>query len=391
MLKKLFKRSTALANNTTPAFDRYWDKVSPALDNAGVHVDHRTAEGVSAVYACVSAISETVASLPLDVYRDSENGREKAKDHPLFSLLHYAPNDWQTALEFREMLQRHVLLRGNGYARIVWDANGRPMALKPMHPDSVTVLTNTATDRLLYDYTDRYGKLTRLTQDDVLHLRFHSDDGILGRTPIQVARDTVGLALAEQTHGASMFAQGTKLSGVIQTPPATTPEQARNIQQSFAAGFASVTNHGKTPVLPAGAEFKSVSMTLEDAEWIEARKLSVIEICRLFRVPPVIVQSMESANYSNSVELARQFVTLTLRRHLTCWEQAINRLMLSAPYYAEHNVEGLLRGDSTNRATFYQRGIEDGWLLKSEVRQMENLPKVEGIDDDKEKAPAATE
>lgn len=371
---RLFKR------NNTPAFDTYFDRFSSAQNTAGVHVDHHSAEGVSAVYGCVSAIAETVASLPLDVYRRTADGREKARSHPLYRLLHDTPNDWQTALEFREQLQRHVLLRGNGYARIIWDSAGRVQALKPLHPDSVTVLTNQTSDRLLYDVTDRNGKLTRLTSDEVLHLRFHSDDGILGRSPIQVARDTIGLALAEQTHGSKMFEQGTKLSGIIETAPGTTKEQAAQIRQSWADGQAGVSNHGKTPVLPQGAKYSTVSMTLEDAEWIEARKLSVIEVCRLFRCPPVIVQSMESANYSNSVELARQFVTLTLRRHLAAWEQAINRTMLGGTYFAEHNVEGLLRGDSAARALFYQRGIEDGWMLRSEVRRLENLPAVEGID-----------
>lgn len=374
-----FKREN---RNSTPAYDTYWQQLATAQNSAGVHVDHHSAEGVSAVYACVSAIAETVASLPLDVYRRTNDGREKDRSHPLYKLLHDTPNDWQTALEFREQLQRHVLLRGNGYARIIWDSAGRVQALKPLHPDSVTVLTNQTSDRLLYDVTDRNGKLTRLTSDDVLHLRFHSDDGILGRSPIQVARDTIGLALAEQTHGSKMFEQGTKLSGVIETQAGTTKEQAAQIRDSWATGQAGVSNHGKTAVLPQGAKFNTVSMTLEDAEWIEARKLSVIEVCRLFRCPPVIVQSMESANYSNSVELARQFVTLTLRRHLAAWEQAINRTMLSGNYFAEHNVEGLLRGDSAARATFYQRGIEDGWMLRSEVRRLENLPSIEGIDDE---------
>ncbi|MDH0122372.1 phage portal protein, partial [Stutzerimonas stutzeri] len=176
---------------------------------------------------------------------------------------------------------------------------------------------------------------------------YHSDDGILGRSPIQVARDTIGLALAERTHGAKMFEQGTKLSGVIETPPGTTKEQAGQIRESWSAGQAGIANHGKTAVLPQGATFKTVSMTLEDAEWIEARRLSIVETARLFRVPPVMIGDMEAANYSNVVELARFFVTNTLRRHLVMWEQAINRACINNPaFFVEHNVEGLLRGDS---------------------------------------------
>lgn len=382
-LFRLFKRSSP--EPTTPAYDTYYDRLSLAPNVAGVSVNAITAESISAVYAAVAAISETVGSLPLDVYRRTEDGREKAKNHPLYSLLHDQPNAKQTALEFREQLQRHVLLRGNAYAEIVWNRAGRVEALLPLHPDSVTVL-RTNTDDLLYEVTDRLGRLRRLLPDEVLHLRYHTDDGILGRSPIQVARDTVGLALAERTHGAKLFEQGTKLSGVIETPPGTTKEQAAQIRESWATGQAGVNNHGKTPVLPQGAQYKTVSMTLEDAEWIEARRLSVEEVARLFRVPPVLIGDLREANYSNAVELGRYFVTHTLRRHLVMWEQAISRSLINDPstFFAEHNVEALLRGDSLNRAQFYQRGIEDGWMLKSEVRKKENLPAIQGIDDEQE-------
>ncbi len=386
---RLFKRSSP--EPTTPAYDTYYDRLTGFPGVAGVDVNTTTAEGISAVYACVAAISETVGSLPLDVYRNTEDGREKAKTHPLYRLLHDAPNNYQTALEFREQMQRHVLLRGNAYAEIVWNPNGSVKALLPMHPDSVTVLRSSL-GNLVYDHVDGKGNQRRLLADEVLHLRYHSDDGILGRSPIQVARDTIGLALAERTHGAKMFEQGTKLSGVIETPPGTTKEQAGQIRESWSAGQAGIANHGKTAVLPQGATFKTVSMTLEDAEWIEARRLSIVETARLFRVPPVMIGDMEAANYSNVVELARFFVTNTLRRHLVMWEQAINRACITNPaFFVEHNVEGLLRGDSLARANFYQRGIEDGWMLRSEVRRIENLPAIEGIDDaqTQDAAPAA--
>ncbi|WP_375664496.1 phage portal protein [Stutzerimonas kunmingensis] len=379
LIQRLFKRSSP--EPTTPAYDTYYDRLTGFPGVAGVDVNTTTAEGISAVYACVAAISETVGSLPLDVYRNTDNGREKAKSHPLYRLLHDAPNNYQTALEFREQMQRHVLLRGNAYAEIVWNPNGSVKALLPLHPDSVTVLRSSL-GNLVYDHVDGKGNQRRLLADEVLHLRYHSDDGILGRSPIQVARDTIGLALAERTHGAKMFEQGTKLSGVIETPPGTTKEQAGQIRESWAAGQSGVSNHGKTAVLPQGATFKTVSMTLEDADWIQARRLSIVETARLFRVPPVMIGDMEAANYSNVVELARFFVTNTLRRHLVMWEQAVNRACITNPaFFVEHNVEGLLRGDSLARANFYQRGIEDGWMLKSEVRRIENLPAIEGIDD----------
>lgn len=379
---RLFKRSSP--EPTTPAFDTYFDRFATAQNVAGVAVNTASAEGVSAVYACVAAISETVGSLPLDVYRSTDQGREKAKNHPLYKLLHDAPNSYQTALEFREGMQRHVLLRGNAYAEIIWSGQGQVKALLPMHPDRVTVLRS-STGNLMYEHADGKGNTRRLLADEVLHLRYHSDDGVLGRSPIQVARDTVGLALAERTHGAKMFEQGTKLSGVIETQPGTTKVQAGEIRESWSAGQSGVSNHGKTAVLPQGATFKTVSMTLEDADWIAARRLSIVEVARLFRVPPVMIGDMEAANYSNVVELARFFVTNTLRRHLIAWEQAINRVCITNPaFFVEHNVEGLLRGDSLNRAQFYDSAVSTGWMLKSEVRRIENLPTIEGIDDAKE-------
>ncbi|MBY6102957.1 phage portal protein [Marinobacter nauticus] len=369
--------------NSTPAYDTYYSSLAIGGESAGVSVNTETAESISAVYACVAAISETVGSLPLYVYKRTDKGREKAPQHPLYKLLHDTPNDYQTALEFREQLQRHVLLRGNAYAEIVRNGAGRPSALLPVHPDRVTILRSQQ-GRLLYDIVDDSGRTRRLLADEVLHVKYHSDDGIIGRSPIQVARDTVGLALAERTHGAKMFEQGTKLSGVIETQPGTTKDQAAQIRDSWAAGQAGVNNHGKTAVLPQGAQFKTVSMTLEDAEWIAARRLSIVECCRLFRMPPVMVGDMEAANYSNVVELGRFFVTNTLRRHLVAWEQAINRVLVNDPatYFVEHNVEGLLRGDSLTRAQFYERAISDGWMKRSEVRRLENMPTIEGIDDE---------
>lgn len=373
-----------LKRNTTPAYDTYWNQFSGA-DVAGVTVNVNSTESISAVYACVAAISESVGSLPLNLYRKTESGREKATTHPLYRLLHDQPNEWQTALEFREQMQRQILLRGNAFAEIKWSPSGRVESLIPLHPLNVTVSVSD-TNRLLYDVTDRKGHIRRLLADEVLHLRYHSDDGVLGRSPIAVARDTIGLALAERTHGERMFAQGTKLSGVIETQPGTTKDQAKQIRESWADGYGSVSNHGKTGVLPQGATFKTVSMTLEDAEWIEARRLSVEEVARLFRVPPVLIGDLREANYSNAVELGRYFVTHTLRRHLVLWEQAINRSLITDTnhFFAEFNVEGLLRGDSLNRAQFYDYALKDGWMLKSEVRQLENLPAIQGIDDARE-------
>ena len=352
--------------------DAYWSNFAALRDSS---VTPSTAEGLSAVYACVAAISETIASLPLMLYKkNSDDGRDTANDHPLYRCLHDSPNEIQTALEFRESLTAAMLLRGNAYARIIRGNDGQVRQLLPLSPDRVSVLYIDS-GAIAYEVTSRAGKVERLLPSDVFHLRHRTDDGVLGVSPVARCKQVLELALAEQNHGVEVFQNGAKLLGIIKVPGKLNPDQRKTLAESWKAH-----KTGGTPVLDEGKDYTTVSMTLEDAEWIEARKLSVIEVCRLFRVPPVIVQSMESANYSNSVELARQFVTLCLARHLKCWEQAISKQLLTESgrrtYFAEHSVEGLLRGDSAARSAFYQRAIEDGWMTIAEVRQLENLPKI---------------
>lgn len=340
-------------------------------------------ESVSAVYACVQAISETVASLPLILFKRDGEDRSRASEAPLYRVLHDQANEQQSALEFRELMQANVLLRGNAYARIEFDSAGQVVALWPINPGRVTVIR--AGEKLAYEYTDHDGKLTRLLSHEVLHLRHRlGPDGVLGVSPIAAARGVIDLAQAEQEHGQGTFANGTKLSGVLKFPGLLKPEQRISIRDSWASQHAGGGNAGKTAILEGGVEFQQVSMTLEDAEWIAARQFSVEEVCRLFRVPPTLVGDLRHGNYSNSVELARQFVTLSLRRHLVAWEQAIAQKLLTEAgrrlYFAEHQVEGLLRGDAQNRAAFYSSGITSGWMLKSEARRLENLPTIDGLD-----------
>lgn len=360
--------------------DAYWTNFAALRTGP---VNPTTAQGVSAVYACVNAISETTASLPLILFRRSGDDRERASDHPLYSVLHDQANEQQTALEFREWMEACVLLRGNAYARIVRGGDGQVRELLPLHPDRLSVLR--VGDRIAYDYTDLNGVVHRLLAHEVLHLRHRiGDDGVLGVSPIAAARGVVELAIAEREHGVGTFTNGGKLLGVLKFPGKLKPEQRTAIRDSWASQHAGGANAGKTAILEEGVDFQAVSMTLEDAEWIAARQFSVEEVARLFRVPPTVIGDLRHGNYSNSVEMARQFVTMTLRRHLVAWEQAIAKQLLTDAgrriYFAEHQVEGLLRGDSVNRADFYEKGIRAGWLLKSEARRLENLPTIEGID-----------
>lgn len=351
--------------------DPYWSNFDALRTGS---VTPKTAETLSTVSACVSAISETIGSLPLHLYKRTESGRERNTDHPLARCLHDAPNERQSALEFREMMTANMLLRGNAYARIIRGNDGQVKQLLPINPDRVRVL-ELDNGRIGYEATDSTGKNERLLMEDVFHLRHRSDNGLLGISPIDRSKEVIELALAERNHGNETFRNGAKLLGILKAPGRLNPEQRRAISLSWQQHKA-----GGTPVLEEGMDYSTVSMTLEDAEWIAARQLSVEEVCRLFRVPPTIVGDLRHGNYSNTSELFRQFVTLSLRRHLLAWEQAISRQLLTEAgrrtYFAEHGLEGLLRGDSKTRADFYHAAIADGWMLIDEVRQLENLPRL---------------
>lgn len=370
---KLLDRALSLVGleRRADTFDTYWTDFANLRNGS---VTPSTAEGISSVYACVSAVSETIASLPLAVYRRTDTGREKAPDHPLYRVLHDQPNERQTALEFREMMTAHMLLRGNAYARIVRGYDGQVRQLLPIHPDRVRVL-DLENGRIGYEVSSENGT-ERLTMDEVFQLRHRSDDGVTGVSPIARARQVLELANAEAEHGLDTFTNGSKLLGVLKAPGRLNATQ----RQAIAAAWQAYKSGG-TPVLDEGLDYSPVSMTLEDAEWIAARQFSVEECCRLFRVPPTIIGDLRHGNYSNTSELFRQFVTLSLRRHLLAWEQAISRQLLTEAgrrtYFAEHGVEGLLRGDSTTRAAFYQSAISNGWMTVDEVRDLENLPKLE--------------
>lgn len=342
-------------------------------------VNETTAQGVSACYACVQAISETVATLPLILYRRKGEDRERAQAHPLYKVLHDQANPEWTAMEAREYLTASTLLTGNGYGLLGFGYDGQVRELWPLDPNRVRVL-RLPNGRLAYDYTDDKGEMRRYLAEEVLHLRHRiGRDGVLGVSPLQAARGVVELAIQEQDHGLDTFRNGAKLLGVLKVPGKLSPEQKIQIKDGWRTNTS-----GQTPILEHGADYQSLSMSLVDAQWLEAQQFSVEQVARIFRVPPPVIGHLADANYSNSLEMARQFITLSLRRPMAMWEQAISAKCLTEAgrraYFAEHEVSGLMRGDAEARANFYESGIRAGWMLKSEPRRLENLPTIEGID-----------
>ena len=355
-----------------------------ALRTSG-SVTPESAQSVAACYAAVGVISEAIGSLPLRLYKRGDDSRTPADDHPLHRCLHREPNAHQSPQEFFEWMTAAMLLHGNSFARVIRGWDGQARELIPLAPERVTLLRKGDVIGG-YAYTDRDGKMERLLPAEVFHLRHRAGaDPLIGQSPIQAARAVIELATAEAEHGTASFRNGTKLSGVLSFPGKLKAEQREALKQSWATQYSGAANAGRTPVLEEGVTFNPVSMSLEDAEWIAARQFSVQEVARIFKIPPVLIGDLTHANFSNSVEMNRWFITHTLGRHMAAIEGAIARQLLTDAgrriYYPEFSAEGMLRGDSSNRADFYGKGIASGWLLPSEARKLENLPAVPGIDD----------
>jgi HK97 family phage portal protein len=363
-----------------------------ALRTGGT-VTPESAQSVAACYAAVAAIAEAIGSLPLHLYKRDGDDRIKAVDHPLYAVLHHAPNGQQSAVELREWLTSCMLLRGNGFCRIVRGNDGQVRELLPLAPERVNVLRKGDTIGG-YDYTNRDGIIERLLPAEVFHLRHRAgSDPLIGVSPIEAARAVLDLAIAEGEHGTTTFRNGTRLSGLLKIPGKLNPEQKTQLATSWNSQHAGGGNSGRTAILESGVEFQPLSMSLEDSDFVASRRFSTEEVARIFKIPPVLIGDLSHANFSNSVEMARWFIVHTLGRYMTAWEQAISRQLLTPAgariYFAEHSADAMLRGDSTGRASFYASGINAGWLKPSEARRLENLPTIEGIDDANVKAATA--
>jgi HK97 family phage portal protein len=364
------------------AEDPSWNALANGGGNslAGSYVDSRSAESISTVFACVQALSESTACLPLHTYRRNEDGsRERADGHWLSRVLE-RPNEYQAGMEMRESMTATVLLWGNAYARKEFNGAGEVTALHPMHPGRVSIV-KLDSGRYRYDWTDDNGRVVRLLAEEVLHLRDRTDPGsIVGKSRVTIARETLGLSLSLRTHGTASFGRGARPASVLynEGKQDLSTEQVQAMR-SIMDGYASPVNAGKTLIMGMrGLKLENVGLSNEDAQWLEAMSFSVTEICRMFRVPPLFVQSLEQASYNNVTSLSDTFVKFSLTRWLSMWESAIAQQLLGPiarqRFYAEHAVDALMRAQAGERATFYKSGIDAGWLDVEEVRRLENLP-----------------
>ena len=356
---------------------------------AGKRVNERSAMQMTAVYSCVRILAEAVAGLPLHLYRYKEDGgKEKALDHPLYLLLHDEPNPEMSSFVFRETLMTHLLLWGNAYAQIIRNGKGEVIALYPLMPDRMTV-NRDSNGQLYYEYTVSMddaptikGSLVRLHPSDVLHIPGLGFDGLVGYSPIAMAKNAIGMAIACEEYGAKFFANGAAPGGVLEHPG--TIKDPQRVRESWQSTFGGSGNANKIAVLEEGMKYTPIGISPEQAQFLETRKFQINEIARIFRVPPHMVGDLEKSSFSNIEQQSLEFVKYTLDPWVIRWEQSIQRSLLSADekskYFVKFNLEGLLRGDYQSRMNGYAIGRQNGWMSANDIRELENLDRIPAED-----------
>lgn len=347
---------------------------------AGKPVNPRTAVQMTAVYACVRVIAETVASLPLNVYQYTDRGSEKAVGHPLYRILHDEPNHEMTSFILRETMLSHLLLWGNAYCQILRNGRGQVLGLYPLLPEKMAV-DRDAGGNLTYDYTTRDGGVVRLRPEDVLHIPGLGFDGIMGYSPIALEKNAIGLGMAAEEYGSRFFSNGATPSGVLTHP--NTVKNPTALRESWNAAYGGAGNSGKVAILEEGMKFEKVSVPNNEAQFLESRKFQVAEICRIYRVPPHLVGDLEHATFSNIEHQSISFAMYTIRPWLVRIEQAMNRALFtekeksrgpdSGCYYVRFNIDGLMRGSYKERMEGYAIGRQNGWLSADDIRELENM------------------
>ena len=352
---------------------------------SGKPVNEHTAMQMTAVYSCVRILAEAVAGLPLHLHRYTDNGgKEKALTHSLYFLLHDEPNPEMSSFVFRETLMTHLLLWGNAYAQIIRNGKGEVIALYPLMPNRMRVDRDTR-GNLYYSYT-RYsdeaptlnGITVTLRPTDVLHIPGLGFDGLVGYSPIAMAKNAIGLAMATEEYGAKFFANGAAPGGVLEHPG--TIKDPQKIKESWNIAYQGSSNAHQVAVLEEGMKYQPIGISPEQAQFLETRKFQINEIARIFRVPPHMVGDLEKSSFSNIEQQSLEFVKYTLDPWVIRWEQAISRSLLRSDekklLFAKFNVDGLLRGDYVSRMNGYATARQNGWMSANDIRELENLDRI---------------
>jgi HK97 family phage portal protein len=350
-----------------------WRELIGFTTTAGITVTAESALGHPAVLGAVRLIAELTASLPLLVYERTADGRRRAQAHPVYRLLHEEPNPQQTPFTFKETMALHLLLHGNCYLLVQWAEDGSPAALWPLYPSRVQVEMNNGV--ILYKVTNQ-GRLVTYTPDDILHIPLLALDGVVGRSPVQLAREAIGAALAAEEYAAGYFANAARPSGVLKTAGVLSEDAAKRLRESWQAAY----GRGKagTAVLEDGVEFEPIADNAQESQLIESRQFAMRMIAAALRIPPHLLDPTARGTYANVETQSLEFLTFSLQPFLARIEEALT-LKLFTPterrrYFVEFLTDGLLRADTRTRYQAYQMALQSGFMTPNEVRLRENLP-----------------
>ena len=357
-------------------------------NDSGVTVDQHSALQLSAVYACIRLLSETLAQLPLNIRRRTVNGSELADRHPLFPVLHNTPNPWMTSFGWRNSVMGHCAGWGNGYSYIIRNQKGEPRALLPLLPDRT--YPEIIDSRLRYQTSINQIPL-EADPRDVLHVPALGFDGLVGMSPIALHREAVGLGQAAQRFGAKLFGSGSVVAGILKHPgrlkrkadKPDDPSPVERLRRQWRELYSGLENAHNVAVVEEGMEFQRIGIPPEDAQFLQTRKFQVADVGRIFNVPSHLINDLDRATFNNISELSLSFLRYTMTPWIVRWEQELNRKLFpgSSTYYVKFNLQGLLRGTLSERSDYYKTAIEYGWLSRNEVRELEDLNRVDGLDE----------
>lgn len=385
ILNRILGRETRAKTETVRASDPYLAEFFGQRGGLGSYVDPARASGLATAHACIGLITQSLAAVPLNVYRRAPNGgRERETAHPLYGALHDLANPTMTAFEARETLVASLLIAGNAIARLDWNGRGQVTALYPLDPSTVTV-ERLESGRLRYRVSDPRGGVTVLLQDEVLHLRYRlARDGVMGLSPIQLTRETFNLALTQQDRAGTQAANAFRPEGALVFPNSLGPAAGERAMDALRRKIETNASTSGILVLDGGADWRSFSFSSKDAEFLDSRKLTALDICRIYNVPPTAAGITDNATYSNVDGESRALVVRCLAPMARRIEQAMNAALLPPEarksLFIEHDLAGLMRGDLEARYNAYRTGRDGGWLSVNEIRGWENLSEIDGGD-----------
>jgi HK97 family phage portal protein len=381
LLKDLFRSRDKPQNRVGSSFSFLFGGTT-----SGKAVNERTAMQTTAVYACVRILAESIAGLPLHVYKyRSDGGKERIPFHPLYHLLHDEPNPEMTSFVFRETLMSHLLLWGNAYAQVVRNGRGQAIALYPLLPSKMEV-SRASNGELVYKYyrdvdesgLNPKGGYVTLRKDEVLHIPGLGFDGLIGYSPIAMAKNAIGMSLATEEYGASFFANGANPGGVLEHPGVI--KDIQRVKDSWNSAYQGSGNAHKVAVLEEGMKFQAIGIPPEQAQFLETRKFQINEIARIFRVPPHMVGDLEKSSFSNIEQQSLEFVKYTLDPWVIRWEQSLQQALIlpseKTTLFIKFNLDGLLRGDYQSRMNGYSVGRQNGWMSANDIRELENMNRI---------------